>query len=556
MGRLLMATEFPTRQVVARHIARSIELEAVSLTAATLEVGVVAAEATAPLKAMVLGVDRAPRAMPTSEVATFGDPFTTHLLLKGVVPLTAFDLDAAIRGLIGGQARPVRKLYAIAEGAAFQGTVPTLPLNARLVFTWQKDAATDPDLLLSTTPDPDDPTALLQVIAWSEPQGVFHFFERRQGTWFWAGNSLHALQPESRGQGPFDSHINGALVMKELRFPWVHWHSMARSIERKLLFPTLELQSHPLFAKLEGAEILEPVVQRGVRRWTRRRLRHDLQGGQLVNLHWYMRQVLWTTSVNLTSTDRLALDLQPMDELALPPTFFFDVDGLSVAITGLSNESDILPQAEITVPSTSYRQALLDVAMHVEAQAAGPAVPGDTDFAFLVPERAFEDTFVLEHLITSEVLSPKLALCLLMVDFSNPVFSPDRAALLDLFPPSIAVGNGGAALDTVVLATARNAAPSSATEHLVSLWDDDNLLGTVKSTLHVYIDAVKTRLNSADGVIDLLKLADSRREAFRGRTLNEFRHTTAVSGATIAHLAMHPNGTIFQKTSSTGEKEQ
>jgi hypothetical protein len=38
--------------------------------------------------------------------------------------------------------------------------------------------------------------------------------------WMFAGNSRDALQPQSRGKGPFESHRSGALLTKELKEPW------------------------------------------------------------------------------------------------------------------------------------------------------------------------------------------------------------------------------------------------------------------------------------------------------------------------------------------------
>lgn len=547
-----MAQSFPTRQVLARHIESNAALADAALPAQPV---VPFAAALSPLHAMVLGVDPAPRRMPVAEVAAFDDLFTRGLLLAGVVPMTLTQLNEAIAQLAGDDARPLRKLYAIAEGAPFQQTQPALPLNARLVFTWQKDTATDPDLLLSTTSEADDPQALLQLIAWSETQGVFHFFERLGGRWVWAGSSLDALRPASRGLGPFDSHVNGGLVMKELKFPWVHWHSQSRSIDRGLLFPTPALASNPLFAKLEGAQVLEVVVQRGIRRWTRRRMQHDLQGNQLVNLRWYMRQVLWTTSVNLASSDAIARELPMLEELLLPESFLLDVDGFRAVATAMGDDIDLLPVSALNVSSTAYRAALQALGMHVAAAPGGPSVPGDTDFAFVVPERAFEDTVVLAQLIVQEVLSPRLALCLLAVDFCNPVFSPQRAALLDLVPEAIGVGDQGAALDATVIDAARMAPAGAPAARLVALWDDADLTSTVRRALAGFAQAAQARLRTGAGVEDVLRLADSRREAFRGRRLNEFRHTTARSGAVVAHLGFDEAANVVQKTSSLGEEE-
>lgn len=55
--------------------------------------------------------------------------------------------------------------------------------------------------------------------------------------------------------------------------------------------------------------------------------------------------------------------------------------------------------------------------------------PGDTHFAFLVPERAFEDLDVIKKAGETNLLSDRFIGCSLMVDFSNPVFSSRRSSL-------------------------------------------------------------------------------------------------------------------------------
>lgn len=559
-----MTAEFPTRQVLAKHLEQRASgqltagrtaglatLRTAFLTATNAEAAAESPDSV--LFQMVLGLDAAPRRMTVAEVSEFGDPFTSQLLLKGIVPLTLEQLSAAIDALAGGEARPLRKLYAVAEGASFQSTQPRLDMNTRLVITWQKDSVTAPDLLLSTVTSLDDPEALLQLIAWSERQGVFHFFERKKGAWAWAGSSLHALAQETRGKGPFDSHINGGLVMKELRAPWLHWHSMDNSIPRELIFTTPAQREHALFANLAGAEILEAAVRAGVRRWTRRRLTRDLQGDRIENFHQYARQIVWTTSVNLVSSGLLSRRLSSVAELSLPRVFFFDEEGLR-EVASRFTDVDLIPPHEFTVHSGLYLACLSKLQVRVDDGQPGHSVKGDTEFAFAVPERAFEDQAVLLELMTREVLSPRLALCLLMVDFTNPVFSPERAELLELFPAAIQSGNGGAGLDKAVIEAARAAQHSSPATQLLKYWTDADLAHTVRTLLSDFAAAVQRRLRTEDGVVDLLTLADSRKEAFRRRKLHEFRHTTSVTGAPVPHLAMRPDGTVFEKPSTLGEE--
>lgn len=555
-----MANEFPTRQVIRRHLAKS-AISPLDLASRTMSgdldafTAEVAVEPSSGLHAMVMGLDESRRAMPAEEVAAFGDPFTQEILLKGARPMTLSALVGAIDGFAGEQARPFRKLYAVAEGAHFKEAVPAISTNTRLVFTWQKDNASAADLMLSTVPDPDSPEALLQLIAWSEPEGAFHFFERVRSRWFWAGNSFHALSPGTRGMGPFDSHINGSLVMKELRFPWLHWHSQSASIPRHLLFPTPALAGHPLFARVVGAEELETAVITGVRRWTRRRIAHDQQGGKLVNLNWYVRQVLWTTSVNLVSSGTLFSQLAQTEDFSLPASFFYDHEAIKFALEKLDPAGLELPSPDIRVASILYLEAVRQLAVRVESD-DGVRIPGDTAFAFAVPERAFEDRAVISALINSQILSARLALCLLMVDFANPVFSHDRATLLPYVPQDSAAGNSGSALDSSFTTAVMDAAVADSAEAgFFAFWNDPDLVASVRARLAAYLSAVGKRLKTQEGVTDLLKLADSRREAFRSRKLNEFRHTTARNGATFAKLAMRPDGSIFDKPTAFGEEE-
>lgn len=343
--------------------------------------------------------------------------------------------------------------------------------------------------------------------------------------------------------------------MKELKFPWVHWHSQSRSIDRGLLFPSAELNANPLFAKLEGAQVLEAVVQRGIRRWTRRRIQHDLQANSLANLRLYMRQLLWTTSVNLASSDTLAVELSSIEEVELPASFLLDVDGFRAIEVAWGENLELLPPNSLSVASASYRSALRTLGARMQAEPGGLSIEGDTDFAFTVPERAFEDTVVLEQLLVHEVLSPKLALCLLMIDFCNPIFSPERAALLDLVPEVVEVGKRGAALDALLVEAARLAVPGTPARRLVELWDTPDLPGLVRQELAEFAQAAQSLLHSDTGIVDVLRLADSRSEAFRGRRLNEFRHTTTTMGATVAHLAFDASANVVQKRTSTGEQE-
>lgn len=554
-----MRTEFPSRQVsptLARPPGRTglFSLLA-SFTFGTAE----AIEDVAPPKLFrfLHGLDGAPRAMSDAEVHSLGDRFSRDVLLAGKNPLTLRELEAAVAAL-QGPALPLRRMFLVAEGAQFASSGITFEPNARLVFTWQASNARPPDLLASTVSAADDPTALLQLIAWSDTDQAFHFFERKGGAWGWAGNSFHALSAPTRGQGPFDSHINGGLVMKELKAPWAHWHSMNASIDRRVFGPQSEFNTDPLFADLEGAQLLENIVRAGIGRWTRGRFARDLGAAGLGNLTEYMRQVLWCTSINLASATRGFGTSEPA--FVLPTTFFYDVDAIAFLAEAIDLGVDIIPARRLEVDAALYRAAIAARGIGVfDDSPERRRVAGDTHFAFLVPERAFEDQAILMELVTRNVLSARLGLALLLVDFSNPVFSPMRAALLRHVPAIAAAGAGGAALDVLLVDSIRAAAagPGSSEAEFLSLWDQPDLLDHAAGLLAGYHAALEQRLATAQGVADLVDLAESRREAVRStrQLVAEFQSTLAQGATPQKHLAMRPDATITAKTTSFGEGE-
>lgn len=552
-----MRTQFPTRQVMSKAprlaaaaaLARPIRRPGVFATTQPQ------AAAEPLLLRFVNGEDVTARPMEPDEILALGDVFSRAVLLRGHNPLTLRELHQAIAAI--EPKLPVRKMFLVAEGAQFAASGQTFELNARLVFTWQASSSKPPDVMLSTVASADSGDSLLQLIAWSDTDRAFHFFERKDGAWAWAGNSFHALAAATRGKGPFDSHINGGLVMKELKAPWGHWHSMAGTIGREVFGAQTEFNTDPLFSELEGAQLLENIVRTGVRRWTNGRFGRDLVGGVLQNLPQYMRQVLWCTSVNLvSSSDGFKSNEHEFD---LPTSFFFDVEALELLTGIIDAMRDVIPGKRLHVAAPLYREAVASRSIGViDDSGERRRIDGDTHFAFLVPERAFEDLTILNELISRGVLSAKLALCLLLLDFSNPVFSPERASLLRHAPESIAAGQDGKALDEAFLAAVHaTGAPAGSVEAaFLALWDTPDLLAHTADKLQAYHSALEVELGSQSGVEAIVDLAESRRHAVRStRSLAEFQSSMAQGTSPKPHLAMRPDGSVFTKTSTIGEGE-
>ena len=277
-------------------------------------------------------------------------------------------------------------------------------------------------------------------MAWDRRSGGFNYYQTvgPSSAWVFAGNSRHALVDPTQGKGPFESHLSGNLVMKELRFPWLHWHSFAANILPSVLPKDPPLVGHPWVTgtKPDGAEVCElQVAIPSIRRWTSARFDRLLaDGGVIDDPGRILLQVLGTPSVNIVTGPRESRSFGPGDEVVLPRAFFVDIEGLSRILR-------LPPAPTFSVPVEIYRRNLTAFRVR-EDDGQGFVRPGDTHFPFAVPEVAFEDLAVLEEALARGLLTRRLAACLLMTDFPNPVFSLRRAALLAHVPARATVTDG------------------------------------------------------------------------------------------------------------------
>ena len=499
----------------------------------------------------VLGRDAAPQPIDANSPGAPRDPFAAGALFGGrPLPLTLRAVLAALDG--GGNPLPVQRSFVVADGGQIPWSAATdaLQRNFRIVVTRHAAEGRDPDLLVSASTNFDSESAFLQVIGWDETAGAFQFYDRRGGSWIWAGSSWDALAPGSRGHGPFDSHVNGALNMKELKRPWVHWHSQAAQIPDSALAPNDPLAAESLWTKRSQADEFERAIARpGIQRWTAARIARRTQAGALAALPEFMRQVLATSTINLAASPTSFPALAAAATIQLPLTFFINSDALIDVL-------DLDPG--IGVPSVTgavYRDTLkrFDVAI-TDGQLR---FPGDTHFLFVVPEPAYEDVLILQRLVDIGVLSRKLAACLLMVDFANPVFSRRRAALLRHVPEAAPVGT--AAFDEVFITAVRAAVDAGtsgpAEREVLANWDTPDPWPPVfEARIRAFMTAVTETINQPDRFARIFELAEARRREFRTRPLAEFRLTTPVTNIPeeAPLLEFAEDGSIREKT-STGD---
>lgn len=493
----------------------------------------------------VVGEDAAPRTMPQEEIeAELGDPLA-RLLLSGHFPATAEELLAGIDS-IAPEDDPLRQQRTFFLGEESQ----VLPIdnldsaNTGLRFLVARGLTSQgADLLISAS---HPRQGLVEVMGWDARNDGFNYYRTVNGTartWVWAGNSRHALHQPTMGKGPFETHTAGNFIMKELRFPWVHWNSFAANIFPSVFSDGDIRRDHPWFTSKDGADVCElDIAMPSIRRWTAVRFARAQAGDEAFDdPARFLLQVLTTPTINLITTGRSTplADGRPLD---LPASFFVDIHALTETL-GLA------APVPFSVAATTYTSSLEKFGFALRMD--GFERKGDTHFAFVVPERAFEDTEVVKKALEVGLLSDRLAAALLMVDFSNPVFSARRAALLKHVPEGLSMRDLAGFADELVeriLAAAETSGDNSPEGEFAVRWGvGDAWRETFNGVLNGYYAAVAGQLRTEAGFDAYVRLSETRRDQVRKRTrLAEFPLLFPQNNIEPTQRFMRPDGTVLE----------
>ncbi len=499
------------------------------------------------LHRFIVGADRAPRPMGAAEVQALGDPFASLLLARGQFPRSGEELLKEMKAA-AGDSDPLKtqSSFVVGEGSQVASTAESAGVDRTLRFVVTLGRGPDgPDLFLSV-PDPKQPN-LIEVMAWDRKVGGFNYYRSTSdgARWMFAGNSRDALAQASRGKGPFEAHPSGALIMKELKTPWINWDSPAAKIHETAFVQNDPRRTHPWFKDKEpnGALFFEFQAARpAITRWAKARfapLRNG--GGQGDEPEQILKQILGTPTVNLATTHITNAALEPSSVLDVPSTFFIDTDGLS--IVGLAQ-----PPA-FTVSGKIYQRCLTKFEVRMD-DGRRFVQKGDTHFCFLVPERAFEDQAVLQEAIEVGLISKRLAACLLMVDPWNPVFSARRETLLRHVPAKAAISNGksrfSAEMARRILAAAASGPAGSPEAEFAERWGAGTRFASeFNRLLNGYYAAVTEQLKTQRGFDGYFRLADERRQAFKKRTrIAEFPLLLPRTNISATGRRMQADGTV------------
>jgi hypothetical protein len=267
---------------------------------------------------------------------------------------------------------------------------------------------------------------LVEAIAFDYTKGLYNFYELigtgTGATWFYRGDSQDALLDNAylyrdppRGEDKFGKrmrcsacHTSGGPIMKELAVPHNDWWRT----NHRLTFGDHEL-SQDVVAKVSAlgdASAFALSVSQGMKKLFSSPSYQEII--QKRSLQEIVRPLFCTTEINLISSSTRLRDEQ--DEFSLPPEFVLN--------------------PLLGAPALNFKKRDYQALTHKYKLKFPETEEIDADYMWLAPIISKADMMAIQGLIEHGVLSQKVAMDILMVDFTEPTFSEPRCALLSLVP--------------------------------------------------------------------------------------------------------------------------
>ena len=297
----------------------------------------------------------------------------------------------------------------------------------RAVVSRSCNGRSNHELLMSLFGIGADPAKLpqdVELIGFDKTAGVFNYYAREENKWTFFGSSkdligdgyncdsVGACVPKAASKTRCAScHLGGGLIIKEFDSPWVHWEHNTTTVGAQEL---LTKHKMTLGSQKDDGAGLESTVRNGNRIWNRTRV-DFLKTKGVAEL---LRPLFCTVDLNLqsgsTSTDTVPSSVRG-DFLLEPRLSSFD----SVPIDS----------ADYTALAAANGQAVKDSSKTPLKDKDGKAVT-DTIFAWTYPERGQADMDYVNALVEKNVIDDDFANDILSIDFTRPIFSGKRCALL------------------------------------------------------------------------------------------------------------------------------
>lgn len=492
----------------------------------------------------IVNLDDFPTQMSVDQAAVeLNDPFAVRLLRAGNFPNTAGEVLHALEQADPGGPLSQQHFFLVGEGGQLPADVANAQRNMRFLVACGAGAEGAEVVVSSFHPD----KAMVEVMAWDATQGGFNFYRTMpdSNAWVWAGNSRHALSAPTRSHGPFESHVNGNILMKELKVPWVNWHSPFATVPTSSLVAQ-GLDSHPWVQRLDagGAYALEEqTVRPGIVRWSTARAAAITTGTSTETPARMLEQVVSTLTVNLISSQTTSAFAVggSTDQVDLPSTFFADADMLE--LVGLPGPP------RLRVAAQTYAKVLTELEVTL-TDGDGFTQAGDTHFAFVVPERAFEDVATVRAALKAALITPRLVASLLMVDFPNPIFSARRSSLARHFTGVAWAGDGtqfsDAVAQTIITSPEAGTADSPEFEFSQNWAAGVDFVSAFSQRLTTFYSRLEEALTAADKYTAIYELAETRRDLVKAMPI--FESLMLFSTSTV------PSAARFMTTSATVEE--
>lgn len=370
---------------------------------------------------------------------------------------------------------------------------------------------------------------LIEVITTDRKTGLHNFWELigdgEGADWHYRGNSLDVLADIAEiNMAPNDKptfgsrlrcsgcHTGGGLVMKE-RFPYNDWFNGEP-------LATGSWKSSSWVKKTtsdsRSASHLDALVKKSLKNY----VATLSESSPETSKQWF-RSVLAPLEMNLVS-DLVSYNSRLETGLAveIPAAFFVDP-----RLSG--------PQKPVSVPVKVYAQALESLG----SSFAADETPGwrETQHAFLVPTVSEFDTLRTESMMERGLLDKELLADLLAIDFTTPVYSRRRLALMTFLPESWKDAEELRAHLREALIRPRQKTPDSAllANYLSSTKYDSR---HHRKTALEFLERCRTHSGNLETVKDWVRLAAQRRVEIQAA------QTSANPRGTILEGGLGPGG--------------
>ncbi|NJN32738.1 MAG: peptidoglycan-binding protein, partial [Synechococcales cyanobacterium RM1_1_8] len=361
----------------------------------------------------------------------------------------------------------------------------------------------------------------IEAMAWDDGAGKFNYYKldrssgEAQPSWKFRGDSRDAdlLSTTARANTCMACHINGGMVMKEFKAPWINWHSSdfdaayLRGSSRNA-WPVAKAANSPL-RDLRGAQELEFAVESANARLNQRLIAAlaranpgtGANGGRTVtDVKRLLKPLFVSTEFNLMSSFANSPNHpfgpagagSGFSSLDIPLSFFLndtllarDLNVAAFELFDIGRMSDREYQTLLRRGSTSLNGQF----------------PGDSQFAWLTPEASAIDNTYIRQLIEQEILPRSFVAAVMAVDLENPVFSSDRERLwsaANILPTQFKTGPNGD-LTAQTIANLKRLSPTSTSpegQFLAALQSRDPVQ-FLQARVDRYVQQEKRRLGDA-----------------------------------------------------------